>query len=469
MTKKAERKKALAGAVEEDGKLGEQLEENTPDIPVDESVFEKSSITKHIASAGNVYQRIARRSVNENLGLALEEEQVSLPDEFDVLLNKPGQTWRGNEYPPPYQTWMEKQKRHKKQRPAEKKSAEKESLPENDRKMPELSGIPPRSSLKEELKRALTEPSRSFDDDDPKRADAAAEISSITPLSADEVGIFNRIIKPVAEKKEQQIADEIDLFKRKTKSNAKAAFEAAPEEDDSEEFKAQQKSLSAAPSDRNAKRRVQEEKKKSESPSAGALWKSRAEARKAEALKKKASKEALSSSGEKGKKNGSSPLDAEVDSKKKAAKKDKKFETKSEGMLYGNSRRKLAADYESGLAGGRPEDADIRDGDGLSAVKPHIRLTWFEAGVHKSQDIYQFPADIGRDSKCSVYISEPGISRRHARLDKEGLSFTIEDLASLNGTFMEEELVIGKTELPSKAELVMGRVILRASIVEPKK
>jgi DNA-binding winged helix-turn-helix (wHTH) protein len=48
---------------------------------------------------------------------------------------------------------------------------------------------------------------------------------------------------------------------------------------------------------------------------------------------------------------------------------------------------------------------------------------------------------IGRDPRCTVWVDESGISRRHARIFVTSSSATIEDLDSKNGTFIRNRKV----------------------------
>jgi pSer/pThr/pTyr-binding forkhead associated (FHA) protein len=46
------------------------------------------------------------------------------------------------------------------------------------------------------------------------------------------------------------------------------------------------------------------------------------------------------------------------------------------------------------------------------------------------------PVTIGRIPENAIFLDEPGVSRRHARIEREGDSFVIHDLHSTNGTWI---------------------------------
>ena len=49
----------------------------------------------------------------------------------------------------------------------------------------------------------------------------------------------------------------------------------------------------------------------------------------------------------------------------------------------------------------------------------------------------RFPFFIGKDPKTSDYVlNKAGVSRYHLKIDKEGEYFTIADLCSTNGTYL---------------------------------
>jgi pSer/pThr/pTyr-binding forkhead associated (FHA) protein len=66
---------------------------------------------------------------------------------------------------------------------------------------------------------------------------------------------------------------------------------------------------------------------------------------------------------------------------------------------------------------------------------------------------------IGRSPECQIFLDDVTVSRRHAELDRNGATFSIRDLGSLNGTYVnrrriesavlqdDDEVQIGKYRL----------------------
>jgi len=67
--------------------------------------------------------------------------------------------------------------------------------------------------------------------------------------------------------------------------------------------------------------------------------------------------------------------------------------------------------------------------------------------------LYEGENIVGRNPRCPVWIDEPRVSGRHARIMVSGGTATLEDLESLNHTFL------GDTQIRSVQKLVKGDVI----------
>lgn len=65
-------------------------------------------------------------------------------------------------------------------------------------------------------------------------------------------------------------------------------------------------------------------------------------------------------------------------------------------------------------------------------------------------------AMIGRSPECDVFLDDVTVSRRHAELARDGNVFTIRDLGSLNGTFVNRRR-IESSVLEDDDEIQVGK------------
>lgn len=75
---------------------------------------------------------------------------------------------------------------------------------------------------------------------------------------------------------------------------------------------------------------------------------------------------------------------------------------------------------------------------------------------------------IGRHCDNHVYLKDPNISRRHALIIFLGERILIRDLHSTNGTWVNDQRVVGEIELPPDAKIQIGETILELEKVLPK-
>jgi pSer/pThr/pTyr-binding forkhead associated (FHA) protein len=73
---------------------------------------------------------------------------------------------------------------------------------------------------------------------------------------------------------------------------------------------------------------------------------------------------------------------------------------------------------------------------------------------HLSRDIFT----IGRAVECDVVIASKSISREHARIHRDGRRWFVEDLGSTNGTFRNNERVVGSLDLRDGDSLKTGDI-----------
>jgi hypothetical protein len=84
---------------------------------------------------------------------------------------------------------------------------------------------------------------------------------------------------------------------------------------------------------------------------------------------------------------------------------------------------------------------------------------------HLSGQTFAFTeeAKIGKDETCLVKINDPGVSRFHAKICKEGAGLQIEDLGSSNGTYVnfKKRSQGEKTPLADKDIIFFGRTVTK--------
>lgn len=74
------------------------------------------------------------------------------------------------------------------------------------------------------------------------------------------------------------------------------------------------------------------------------------------------------------------------------------------------------------------------------------------------------PITIGRHPECAITVSQPSVSRRHAKVWFEGGVYCVEDLGSSNGTYINNQRVT-KATLTDGSELRCGDFLMRFSML----
>jgi pSer/pThr/pTyr-binding forkhead associated (FHA) protein len=67
---------------------------------------------------------------------------------------------------------------------------------------------------------------------------------------------------------------------------------------------------------------------------------------------------------------------------------------------------------------------------------------------------------VGRSQECDIVVSDPNVSRKHARLSRADNGFVVEDLGSTNGTLLDGA-PIDRERIESGDELTFGQSTAR--------
>jgi pSer/pThr/pTyr-binding forkhead associated (FHA) protein len=76
------------------------------------------------------------------------------------------------------------------------------------------------------------------------------------------------------------------------------------------------------------------------------------------------------------------------------------------------------------------------------------------------------PIEIGRDQSVAVVLNDGLVSRHHARLDVEGGKAVVEDLESLNGTFVNGVQIHARVPLDPGDQVLAGTTVIQVRTSE---
>ena len=71
------------------------------------------------------------------------------------------------------------------------------------------------------------------------------------------------------------------------------------------------------------------------------------------------------------------------------------------------------------------------------------------------------PLVIGRSPQCEIQVDQQSVSRNHCRIRFDGTDFLVRDLGSTNGTYVNDDPVVGDARLRHGDQLKVGRTILK--------
>jgi pSer/pThr/pTyr-binding forkhead associated (FHA) protein len=91
----------------------------------------------------------------------------------------------------------------------------------------------------------------------------------------------------------------------------------------------------------------------------------------------------------------------------------------------------------------------------MSTPKIHL-IMQTGPNVGKFYELKQEKISLGRDVSNDIVINDPEVSRRHAQLKFQSNGYTIEDLGSTNGTFVDGQKLIGPHTLVNEETVMFG-------------
>jgi pSer/pThr/pTyr-binding forkhead associated (FHA) protein len=96
--------------------------------------------------------------------------------------------------------------------------------------------------------------------------------------------------------------------------------------------------------------------------------------------------------------------------------------------------------------------ADLAPGQGLVIVArgPNQGSTYL---------VEDQPVSVGRHPDSDIFLDDITVSRRHSVIEREGMSFRIRDVGSLNGTYVNHERV-DQAPIANGDEIQVGRFVL---------
>ena len=107
-----------------------------------------------------------------------------------------------------------------------------------------------------------------------------------------------------------------------------------------------------------------------------------------------------------------------------------------------------------------PEEGDEDSADILDEIKTEgpalvVRSGGGRAGEHFLLE--QESTTVGRSPDCDIFLDDVTVSRRHAVVAHSGDHLEIEDLGSLNGTFLNRKRIESSARLGDGDELQVGK------------
>lgn len=109
----------------------------------------------------------------------------------------------------------------------------------------------------------------------------------------------------------------------------------------------------------------------------------------------------------------------------------------------------------------------IRAAADIGALTPtQVDLEILERGARRAQSL-RTPFELGRAREAEIFLHDPEVSRRHARIETQNGVLYLEDLKSSNGTFLNGRRLGEPLEIRAGDEIDVGTTRLVVTSVRP--
>ena len=100
-------------------------------------------------------------------------------------------------------------------------------------------------------------------------------------------------------------------------------------------------------------------------------------------------------------------------------------------------------------------DSSAAEASVMAVSNPFVSVRYQLNGITKTVSL-TLPCVLGRNCECALHLTDEKVSQQHAKVFLENNAVMIEDLNSLNGTYVNGEKINDSVELLSGDEVLVG-------------